>query len=500
MKRPIFLFLAALGLVEAEPIPVPGEFYKNVVHFGSHPGVSPFLSDLSFRAMSDWVIDQEAESFDPDVVERGDTVYVNVWLLPWFEKQIHPRIRHPYILISCDVGNWVPDPAAIDALLYDPKCAAWFCRNIFFSRHPKITQIPMGQTIYLFEDPARRDSLLPLAELIALKPFEKKYLLYMNHYPRSYGGRDWIVTLFEKEPYCYSRNHSGETWGLTPRDVYYKELSESVFTLSPLGLEIDCVRTWEAFVLDCIPIVEHTFLDPLFDHLPIVIVYDWSEIDEPFLRKELERISKEKLEMRKAYFPYWRSRIQEAQKQVREGETSFSKPEACLMKPEELQQIRSLVGPHQGAVLCRGFLTGMRSTQLAEELQAKIFLFDPWMTQDQLSRLCGYADDFYLSLKAHTLVSVFSSEAEYDGFFTQHPGAPVFLDLEYYRNSLLRDFACHRHRLEDDLLELFRMADPNTVIVGNQADDPYVQKVLQRIPEEAASIETRGRFWRAVTN
>lgn len=500
MKRSIFLVLSIPSLLQAEPIPVPGEFYKNVVHFGSHPGVSPFLSDLSFRAMSDWVIDQETEFFDPDVVERGDTVYVNIWLLPWFDKQIHPRILHPYILISCDVGNWVPDPASIDALLYDPKCAAWFCRNIFFSRHPKITQIPMGQTIYLFEDPARRNSLLPLAELISMKPFEKKHLLYMNHYPRSYGSRDWIVTLFENEPYCYSRNHSGETWRQTARDVYYRELSESVFTLSPLGLEIDCVRTWEAFVLDCIPIVEHTFLDPLYEGLPIVIVYDWSEISEPFLRKELERISKEKLQMRKAYFPYWRKRIEETQSQIRQEENHFSKPEACLMKNEEIEEIRSLIGPHQGEILCRGFLTGMRSLQLAEALEAKVFLFDPWMTQERLSRLCGYADDFFLGLKVHSLVSVFSNEAQYEDSFSQRPAAPVFLDLEYYRNSLLRDFACHRHRLEDDLLELFRMAAPNTTIVGNQAGDPYVQKVLKQLGEESASIEIRGRFWRAVIN
>lgn len=499
MKRTIFLSFLALAL-QAAPIPVPQEYYKNCARFGCHPGVSPFLSDLSFRAMSDWVIDQESEFFDPDVVERGDTVYVNVWLLPWFEKEIHPRISHPYILISCDVGNWIPDPATIDALLYDPKCAAWFCRNIFFSKHPKITQIPMGQTIYLFEDPAARNSLLPLAELISLKPFEKKHLLYMNHYPRSYGARDWIVTLFEHQPYCYSRNHSGQIWGLTPKDIYYKELSESVFTLSPLGLEIDCVRTWEAFVLDCIPIVEHTFLDPLYDGLPIVIVYDWTEIDEPFLKKELERISKEKLEMRKAYFPYWRNRIEETQKQIRQGETPFSRPEACLMKQEELDEIRTLIGSHQGVILCRGFLTGLRSLQLAEALGVQMHLYDPWMTQERLGRLCGYADNFLLQLTSHTLVSVLSSEAQYEQFFSAHSITPIFLDLEYYRNSLLRDFACHRHRLEDDLLELFRMAAPQTVIVGNQAKDPYVQKVLQRIPEEAARIEIHGSFWRAITN
>jgi hypothetical protein len=124
------------------------------------------------------VIDGGTEWFDPNCVLQGDIIYLNLWYIGWFHKEVHDRIKHQYILVTCDVGGWYPDPL-YQKLLYDPKLAAWFCRNAIFSSHPKIFQIPMGQTDRYFG----YDWLPMLEEMGKGQPFAKKHPLYMNHYP-----------------------------------------------------------------------------------------------------------------------------------------------------------------------------------------------------------------------------------------------------------------------------------------------------------------------------
>ena len=189
----VMVWIAQLNAV---PLKVPTERYKGSFDKSKHPGHYPFISYLTFRNVCDIVIDDATEWFDPDRVEPGDTIYLNIWYLDWFVKHVHDRIKHPYILVSCDVGAWLPHPEH-KKLLYDPKCAAWFCRNMVFSYHPKLIQIPTGQDLgqFILDDPNITSYLL---NAIAQKTLPKKHLLYMNHYPRAHGERDQLVKLFEK--------------------------------------------------------------------------------------------------------------------------------------------------------------------------------------------------------------------------------------------------------------------------------------------------------------
>ena len=50
------------------------------------------------------------------------------------------------------------------------------------------------------------------------------------------------------------------------------------FEISPRGSGFDCHRTWEAILLRTIPIVRTSYVDPLYDGFPVVIVSDWREI------------------------------------------------------------------------------------------------------------------------------------------------------------------------------------------------------------------------------
>ena len=94
------------------------------------------------------------------------------------------------------------------------------------------------------------------------------------------------------------------------------------FEASPLGNGVDCYRTWEALALGSIVIVPSTFLDPLFQGLPVVKVKDWNQVTPQNLAKWLEEFaptidSKEVRE--KITHAYWQKKIDQVQKEYRQS-------------------------------------------------------------------------------------------------------------------------------------------------------------------------------------
>lgn len=97
----------------------------------------PIISAISFRSLSDHRIDYESDFFDTDKIKKGDSIYVAYHLLSYFTNEIHPKIKHPYVLITNEsTANYPQKNAYI--LIYDPKCAAWFSKNMVLSNHPKL--------------------------------------------------------------------------------------------------------------------------------------------------------------------------------------------------------------------------------------------------------------------------------------------------------------------------------------------------------------------------
>jgi hypothetical protein len=60
-------------------------------------------------------------------------------------------------------------------------------------------------------------------------------------------------------------------------DIYLRNLQYK-YWLSPRGMGIDCHRTWEALYLNRVPIIPDSILRPLYEHLPVVIVEDYSQL------------------------------------------------------------------------------------------------------------------------------------------------------------------------------------------------------------------------------
>src|SRR3990167_3992727 len=142
--RIVVFFLAlnsTLASLWAEPIKTPQHVFNGAINcmLQDNPGNYPFPTDMTFRKFADHSIDPKTEYFDPELVKRGDTIYLSDWYIPWFTRYVHPKIKHPYILISNDSDEWHPNSGIWDydekngwyppvdatrVLLYDSKVAA----------------------------------------------------------------------------------------------------------------------------------------------------------------------------------------------------------------------------------------------------------------------------------------------------------------------------------------------------------------------------------------
>ena len=424
------------------------------------------------------------EWFDPDVVKAGDLIYLNVWYLDWFTQHVHDQIKHPYLLLTSDVGGWSPHPDW-ERLLYDSKLAAWFCRGLVFSYHPKLFQIPMGQDIHLFHPEINH-----LVDVL-LDAHEKKdssikwHLLYSNFYRRPHGDRKKIGRFFDTQPYCY-------TDPAKATNEFYEDLAVSKFTLSPFGLESDCVRTWEALAFDSIPIVEYSFLDPLFKDMPVLLVFDWTEINAALLEEKYREL--QHLDRTKAYFPFWEKLIKDTQKKVREGDTSFSELEATAFDEEDFEKISSILEKRDGPLLYKGFLSTIRPFQLSN--QRPVALYDPWLNQTNYYNLCCRTFS-YNSMQRLPSENAFAKATQVESPVT------IFLDFTYYRTSLILTFQtsiCEldnfRHNLKIDLENLYDSIALDSLIFGNMSDEPYVKEVLDRFSKDNdVQIKKNGSFW-----
>jgi hypothetical protein len=500
--RIILLFFTVPFCVFGVVSKVPTELYSGWGKNDHHPGSAPLITDLTFRSICNHIIDQGTEWFDPDKVQQGDLIYLNLWYINWFHREVHDRIKHPYILVTCDVGDWHPDPV-LQKLFYDPKLTAWFCRNIIFSYHPKIFQIPMGQSDRYFGD-----IWLPnLKELSDQGTFEKKHFLYMNFLPRAYGDRNKIVKLFEKAPYCFSRNQSDQQYSSIGKPDYYQELAESTFTLSPVGLEMDCVRTWEALALDCIPVVEHSFLDPVFDELPVLFVHNWTDINEAFLQEQYELLSKRKRD--RAFFGFWQNKILSLQAKIRANDLSTGELEATQLHPEELDDLLYVLqeeGDSNPFLICKGFLTAVHSLQIARAAPflSRIYLSDFWLYEEAFEHF--QFKDLTLE-KEKSKITLISEKELHETFLNYNPfgfsPSPVFIDLSYLRTTLLDNFidrekqtSNFRHNLKNDLYHLCQKAAPGVLILGNGGNHTYVSEVLDQLEKQhGLQVGRKGNIW-----
>ncbi len=199
--------------------------------------------------------------------------------------------------------------------------------NNYQGQSKKISSFPVGiahPKKYKFPFPARSFDKKIDKILSSLKPTNQRSLrpLCDFHFANSSArhlnelgeDRSAIAKILEKNQACDFLEIR------IPQLDLYKAKGERAFDVSPIGNGFDCYRTWESLMLGCIVIVKSSFLNPLFEGLPVVIVDDWSQVTEENLTKwllEYGDVFHDENVRKKITHQYWMEKVRAVQREFR---------------------------------------------------------------------------------------------------------------------------------------------------------------------------------------
>jgi hypothetical protein len=194
------------------------------------------------------------------------------------------KINKPFILITSDGDRPVPSSYninTVNAILNNDKVLGWFTQNYDRSIiHDKLKNMPIGLDLHTsnwFINNSNAEKLeymirtrMECSDKISNKIFSDCHLNY-SHIERR---RLHNIILQNKDIYFLDKGVGFQN--IT--NLYNKYQ----FVLSPRGNGLDCHRTWELFLSGAIIITKTTPLDKMFidNNLPVVILQDWSELNE----------------------------------------------------------------------------------------------------------------------------------------------------------------------------------------------------------------------------
>lgn len=263
-----------------------------------------------------WPTKPEGVRFNPKNVKAGDIIFARD--IPAFFKEMHPKIHHPYVLVT---HGEFRDTCAESDLEYldDNKVIAWFGIHPCKGWHMKYYPIPLGlkQAPKPFTQQKKKELNQFLKTLRETTP--KTKLLYMNFEDERNPERMKLRKLLSKKSFVTVPEKR------LPFNEFLEEMAEHKFALSPRGWGPDCYRTWEALFVGTIPIVrrgvykqivptrgpktKQSQLDLLYKNLPILVIDDWKEITEDFLNQEYEKITSRQYDISRLYVEFWHEKI-----------------------------------------------------------------------------------------------------------------------------------------------------------------------------------------------
>lgn len=254
----------------------------------------------------------------PIIFIKGDPMHME-----YFIQTILPSLK-AYIAISGATDY--PSFKNIDQrkILDDPRLVRWYGQNPTF-KHPKFEGIPIGLNAYEHGGDVTMFQHLEKRGIFDRKTFcqvkstnnTEKSLLVLNFNPGTHSRRSSLYNQFcgdthnNKWVKCIKKiNIELSTTEHMVRTDVYKILSCFPFWLSPRGNGLDCHRTWEAFYIGAIPILESSSLDEIYSDMKALIVPSFDNVTKDFLFHKLQELSKRSFNDEKLFRDYWWKKIE----------------------------------------------------------------------------------------------------------------------------------------------------------------------------------------------
>jgi hypothetical protein len=272
-----------------------------------------YLTGFTWYNFTDWRLTGRdygwfpPQSFDPEQVQLGDTIFLDWSCVEKFVNDYLPKIDTKVILITSNYGYGADDPmpGRFDFLLEDDRIGAWFLQNIDRPCTDKLIPIPIGMANSNWD----HGNLALMERMIAhsLEKREKHQFFYINITYRP--ERQDCVRAFQAKGFTFYPRRSFEH--------YLKDMADSIFVASPRGHGLDTHRTWEALLMGCCPVVPSSTLNPLYEDLPVVVIDNWDEVTIEYLHEWQRKLTSREWSREKLYAPYWFAKVRAIQERIR---------------------------------------------------------------------------------------------------------------------------------------------------------------------------------------
>jgi len=232
-------------------------------------------------------------------------------LIPFMDK-----VNKPWILISAMEDTQLPleiDYEFMNKIKSNKHFKHWFSINKTIPNDNYFTSIPYGLNYWtLLKQPWFGEGIQNVSDQNnSLIHIVNNYKPLLNRIPKIFcnfhfnfgderhgGSRRKLLNILPKNITFY------QTQRLKRTDSW-KLMSEYIFVVSPFGHGFDCIRTFEALSLGCIVIMKKSFLDIIYEDLPILLVDNWEDINEKLLENYLLEYPNKKFNYDKLKFEYW---------------------------------------------------------------------------------------------------------------------------------------------------------------------------------------------------
>ena len=223
------------------------------------------------------------------------------------------KFRETRLYQVAPINNNLIQHEAIKKVLDHPHLVNWYAQNMV-ADHPKLHQMPIGMDYHTMwerpgtwglaqQSPFAQERVL-INTLAQAPDFSDRFFAgYCNwHFAIDRGDRQECLKKIDKAISLIEKNH-------LPRISSWKRQAECMFVISPEGAGIDCHRTWEAILLGCVPVVKKNKFSSLFNHLPVVMLNDWSEFNSTHMIQQVDRLKNEKFNFNPMFLRYWEEKI-----------------------------------------------------------------------------------------------------------------------------------------------------------------------------------------------
>jgi hypothetical protein len=258
-------------------------------------------------------------NYDFTTLTNGISIYVCNYALGHF-IEIFDQIKCKIILVSGDSDCLIPyeifkNHESFLAFIESEKIIHWYTQNCVID-HPKISKIPIGMDYHTMNNkdsdwgkkisPITQEKILENIKNNSFPFYERKIKCYANFHfsmETKYGfDRKDALQNIDKDLVFYEHEK-------IDRKSTWKKQVEYAFVISPHGNGLDCHRTWEALILGCIPIMKKSGLSELFNELPVLIVENWSDVNNKLLINTINNFKNKTFNYDKLLLSYWTNKI-----------------------------------------------------------------------------------------------------------------------------------------------------------------------------------------------